>query len=436
MKQTLLAGVMLLGVSGAAAQSVVYNNPGSKTPVVIRNATIHPVTSASIARGSIVFSEGVIRAVGAEVTPPAGATVIDGTGMHVYPGFIDSGTQVGLTEISSVRGTNDVTEVGDLNPNARAAVALNPHSNVIPVTRVNGVLTVVSHPAGSLISGQGALIRLAGWTPDEMVIRSPVAVYMNFPQAFSGRFSDQPQDEEAEKKAKREYGDRLQRLRDTLRDARSYARAASAKTPPPGWKRDLILESLVPAVEGRVPFVAIANRAADIRAALKFADEEKLRLIISGGAEVQRVLPELRQRSTPVLLGPIYSLPPREDDPYDLIFTNAAALHQAGVPFAIQTQNAHDVRNLPYETAACVAFGLPRDEAIKAITINPARIFGVADRLGSLEVGKAATLFIADGDPLEIRTNVKQVFIDGEQIPMDSLHTLLYEKFRKRPGMK
>lgn len=435
MKKLLVAAVSLCAVS-LLAQSVIPNNPGRKQTVAIRNATIHPVTSPSIQRGTIVFSNGVITAVGADTVVPEGAAVIDGSGLHVYPGFIDSGTQIGLTEISSVRGTNDVTELGEINPNARAAVAINPHSNLIPVTRVNGVLSVISHPTGSLISGQGALIRLAGWTPDEMVIRSPVAVYLNFPRAYAGTFSDRPQDEEAEKKAKREYGDRLQMMRETLRDARSYARVAALAKPPAGFERDVILESLIPAVEGKVPFIAIANRAADIRAALKFADEEKIRLMISGGAEVQRVLPELKKNSTPVLLGPIYSLPPMEDDPYDLIFTNAAALHQAGIPFAIQTQNAHDVRNLPYEAAACVAFGLPRDEAVKAITIYPARLFGVDDRLGSLEVGKAATLFLSDGDPLEVRTNVKQVFIDGEQISMDTLHTLLYEKFRTRPGMR
>lgn len=420
----------------ASAQSVIENNPGRKPAVLIRNATIHPVTAPPIERGSILIEGGVIRAVGAEVAAPQGAAVIDATGLHVYPGFIDAGTQVGLTEISSVRGTNDVTEIGDLNPNARAAVAVNPHSNVIPVTRANGVLTVVTHPTGSLISGQGALIRMAGWTPDEMVIRPSVGVYINFPNAFAGRFSDRPQDEEAEKKAKKEYGDKLQKLRDTLRDARAYGRVAAARTKPAGWERDVILEALVPAVEGRLPFIISADLEADIKAALRFGDEEKIRVIIAGGAEVQRVISDLKQRNTPVLLGPIYQLPPREDDPYDLIYSNAAALRQAGVPFAIRTDNAHDVRNLPYQAAACVPFGLPRDEALKAITIYPAQIFGVADRLGSLEPGKAATLFVSDGDPLEIRTNIRHLFIDGEPITTETLHTILFEKFSSRPGMR
>lgn len=419
-----------VAVSGYA-QSVVMNT-GRTGTFAIRNATLHPVSAPPIANGTLVISGGKITAMGAGVVVPAGATVIDGSGLSVYPGMIDSATTVGLTEVGSVRGTNDVTEFGDLNPNARAAVAINPNSNLIPVARVNGVTNVIARPQGGLFPGQGALIRLAGWTPDEMIVKSPAAVYVNFPQARTPPFSDQPQDEEAEKKAKKEYGDRLQRIREVLRDARAYGKAAAAKNRPRGFERDLILEALVPAVERRVPVVIVANRAADIRAALKFAEEEKLDMILEGGQDVQRVLPELKQRNVPVILGPIWSLPPREDDPYDLIFTNAAALHRNGIRFAISTGDAHDVRNLPYQAASAAAFGLPKEEALKAVTLYPAQIWGVADRLGSLEVGKSATLFVTDGDPLEIRTTVRHVFIEGQQMPGESLHTILYEKFKRR----
>lgn len=426
----LVSFVAALVSVAALAQSVVMNS-GRPGTYAIRNATLYPVTSTPISNGTIVIANGKITALGTNVDVPAGATVIDGNGLSVYPGFIDSGTTIGLTEVGSVRGTNDVAELGELNPNARAAVALNPHSNLIPVTRVNGVTTVVTRPTGGLLSGQAALIRLAGWTPDEMVIKSPLAMHINFPQVRSAPFSDQPQDEEASKKAKKEYGDRLQMIRDTLRDARAYGKAMAA-----GSKvradRDLILESLVPAVERRVPVVITANLEKDIRAAIRFAEEEKLDMILSGGVDVQEVLPELKKNNISVLLGPIWSLPPREDDPYDLIYSNAAALHRAGIRFAIQTADAHDVRNLPYQAAAAVAFGLPKEEALKAITIYPAQIWGVAGELGSLEAGKAATLFIADGDPLEIRTNIRHVFIDGQMMPMDSLHTILYEKFKTR----
>jgi imidazolonepropionase-like amidohydrolase len=426
--------LMLLLALPLGAQSVIPNNPGTKGSVVIRNATIYPVSGSPIANGSIAFANGVITAVGASVEVPANATVIDGSGLSVYPGLIDAGSTVGLTEIESVAGTVDTTEIGDINPNARADVAVNPHSNVIPVTRVNGVTTVLTVPEGGIISGQSALIQLAGWTPPEMTLKAPVGMHIRFPRLRSApAFGAAPvePDEEAEREQRRNYTKQLDRLRDTFRDAQAYAKAASARGP--RFDRDLVLEALVPVVEGRVPVMIEANLARDIREALKFVDELKLKAVLVGAQDVRPVIPELKKRNIPVILGPILALPPREDDPYDLLFANAAALHEAGVRFAIRTNDAHNSRNLPYHAAACAAFGLPREEALKAITIYPAEIFGVADRLGSLAPGKIANVIVTDGDPLEIRTNVKRVFIGGEEIPMDSYHTLLYEKFRKRP---
>lgn len=421
------------------AQSTIPNNLGKRGTVAIRNATIYPVTSAPIANGTIVFANGRITAVGANVSVPSGATVIDGTGLSVYPGLIDSGTNVGLTEISSVAGTVDVAELGDFNPNARAIVAVNPHSEVIPVTRVNGITTVLVTPEGGIISGESALVQLAGWTPGEMALKTGAGMHIRFPRLRSGGFNDQPQDEEAEKERRKAYTKDLDRLRDLLRDAQAYGKAAAARASDRNvrrFDRDLILEALVPVVEGRMPVILHANLARDIRAALAFADEFKLKVILADAQDAAAVAPELKRRNIPVILGPILALPPREDDPYDLLFTNAKVLHDNGVRFAIQSSDAHNARNLPYHAAACAAFGLPKEEALKAITIYPAEIFGVADRVGSLEVGKLANVIVTDGDPLEIRTNVRRVFIGGEEIPMDSRHTLLYEKFRNRPAQQ
>lgn len=381
-------------------------------------------------------ADGVITAIGTDVAIPAGATVIDGTGLSVYPGMIDSGSSVGLIETDSVPGTVDTSELGELNPNAQAAVAINPHSELIPVTRVSGVTHVVSTPEGGIISGQSALIQLAGWTPSEMVVKTPVAMNIRFPRIRSAPLVDAPLDEDAEKERTKTYKRDLDRLRDLFRDALAYARAAAARTSDPKvrrFDRDLVLEALVPVVEGRVPVVMHANLARDIKAALEFGDEFELKVILSGAQDIARILPDIKRRNIPVLLGPILALPAREDDPYDLLFTNAKTLYDNGIRFAIQTSDAHNTRNLPYHAASCAAFGLPQDEALKAITIYPAQIFGVADRLGSLEVGKQANVIITDGDPLEIRTNVKRVFIAGQDISMDSRHTLLYEKFEKRP---
>lgn len=418
------------------AQSVIPNSPGKKATVAIRNATIYPVTSAPIEHGTIVFANGTITAIGTDVAVPPGATVIDGTGLRVYPGMIDSGSQVGLVEINAVPGTVDTSELGDINPNARAEIAVNPHSNVIPVTRVNGITTVITAPSGGIISGSSALIQLAGWTPQEMTVKAPVAMHIHFPRLRGGRFAEVPQDEEAEKEAKKNYTKEVDKLRDTLRDAQAYAKAAAARAKDPNvrrYDRDLVLEALVPVVEGREPVILHASLERDIKAALKFADEMKLKVILADADDVQRVIPDLKKRSIPVILGPILDLPPREDDPYDLIFSNAKALYDAGVPFSIQTQDSHNARNLPYHAAACAAFGLPKDAALKAVTIFPAQIFGVADRVGSLEVGKRADVIVTDGDPLEIVTHVKRLFIGGEDISLETNQTLLYEKFSKRP---
>jgi imidazolonepropionase-like amidohydrolase len=413
------------------AQSVVRNSPGVKGTFAIKNATIVPVTSAPIPNGTLVIANGTIAAVGANVAIPANATVIDGTGLFVYPGMIDSGCQVGLVEISSVAGSVDSSELGDINPNARAEVAVNPHSNLIPVTRVNGITAVVTEPEGGIISGSSALIQLAGWTPKEMTLKAPLAMHIHFPRLRTPSFGDEPQDEEAEKEAQKSYSKQVDKLRDTFRDAQAYAKAVNAKVK--RVDRDLILEALVPVVEGREPVVMHANLERDIKAALKFADEFKLKVILADAQDAPRVVNELKSRNIPVILGPILNLPPREDDPYDYIYSAAKVLNDAGVAFAIQSSDSHLARNLPYHAAACAAFGLPKEAALKAVTIWPAQIWGVADKLGSLEAGKIANVIVTDGDPLEIVTHVRRLFIGGEDITLESLHTILYEKFKARP---
>jgi imidazolonepropionase-like amidohydrolase len=435
-KRSALFVAFLLAALPLLAQSVILNNNGKKPTVAIKNAMVVPVTAPVCNNCTIVFSGGKITAIGANAAIPAGAMVIDGSELRVYPGMIDSGTRIGLTEVESVPGTNDISEIGELNPNALAAVALNPHTNIIPVTRINGITAVVANPGGGLVSGQSALIQLSGWTPQEMVIKSPLALHINFPRLRTASFDDQPQDEEAEKEAHKNYTEQLDKLRDLFRDANAYAKAAGARAKDASVKRfdrDVMLESMVPVVEGRVPVIIHANLERDIRAAIKFADEMKIKMILSDADDVARVIPDLKKHDISVILGPILAIPPHEDDPYDLIFTNAQKLNEAGIRFSIQSDDAHNARNLPYHAAMCAAFGLPKDVALKAITIYPAQIFGVADRIGSLEVGKRADLFISDGDPLEITTNVKRVFIDGEDIPMESNQTLLYEKFSQRP---
>lgn len=429
-----LALAFLLFASTAVSQSTILNNPGVKETVAIRGGTIHTVSRGDIANGTIVIQNGVITLVGdAGSAVPPNARVIDASGLHVYPGMIDSGTNLGLTEISSVRGTNDVSEVGDFNPNARVHTALNPHSNLIPVTRANGVLLALSQPEGGIVAGSSAVIRMSGWTPQEMTVKAPAAMHIRFPAAR--RQVSLQRDEDVEKEQRKGYERRVDSLRDLMRDAQAYLTAIDAAGKPrtARTERDLVLEAMVPLLRGTVPAVLHADRENDIREALEFADEHKLRVILSGGHDVQKVIGELKKRNIPVLLGPILALPQNEDDPYDLLYTNAKALHDAGVPFAILSSDNHNARNLPYHAAASAAFGLPKEIALRSLTLSPAEILGISDRYGSLDVGKSATLFLADGDPLEIRTQIRGIFIDGEQIPLDTRQTELYEKFLNRP---
>jgi imidazolonepropionase-like amidohydrolase len=273
-------------------------------------------------------------------------------------------------------------------------------------------------------------MQLAGWTPREMTIKAPLALHIRFPRLRSGALEEQPE-EEAEKEATKSYRDQLDKLRDLFRDARAYGKATSAKAH--RVDRDLILEAMVPYAEGRAPVVIHANIERDIRAAIKFATDEKLKMILADAHDAPRVTKELKSHDIPVLLGPILDMPDREDDPYDYVYGGAKALYDAGVRFSIESTDSHNTRNLPYHAAASAAFGLPKDVALKAVTIFPAEIFGVADKIGSIEVGKLANLVMTTGDLLEARTDTKALFINGQPVPLSSKHTYMFELFKDRP---
>jgi imidazolonepropionase-like amidohydrolase len=408
----------------------------------ITNARIVPITSPPIERGTIVIRDGKIAAVGRTVAIPAGARVINAQGMWVYPGMIDSSTTVGLTEIGQVAATVDVTELGDINPQLKAIVAVNPESEIIPVTRANGITTVLTAPRGGVLAGQAALINLAGWTWEEMLVKAPVGVIFNFPSLAAGRSFDPATFQVRERsfeEVRRQRDERLNRVKRLFEDARAYAAAKAAPVTQAGTngdralKSDPVLESLIPVVTGELPLLVSADDARDIRAAIEFTSQQKVKMILLGGAEAPKVAALLKEKNIPVILGPVLSLPRNEDDPYDSAYTRAKELFDAGVTFAFSTNDASNARNLPYHAAMAVAFGLPREEALKALTISPAKIFGVADRLGSIEVGKIANLVVWDGDPLEIRSNVRHLLINGKEIPLTTKHTQLYEKYRNRP---
>ena len=407
---------------------------------VIRGARVVTVSGADIENATIVITGGRISAVGANVSAPAGAQTIDGSGLWVYPGMIDAGTNMGLTEVSSgAPGTIDTAELGDMNPNVAAIWAVNPHSSHIAVTRVEGVTSVLSMPSGGTISGQAAFINLAGSSPREMAVAPTAALVINFPLLGGGggfaAFLAAQQGITQDALSARDR--RVEELRRMFRDAEAYGRAqdAYAKDPKsvPRPPTDLKLAALVPYARGERPVVFRAERDRDIRAVVRFAEELKLKPVIIGGSEAGKAAQFLKEKNVAVILDSVLNLPLREDDSYDSLYENASKLQAAGVRFCISTgdSGAH-VRDLPFHAGMAAAYGLPKAEALKAVTLYPAQILGVADRVGSVEQGKLANLVVTDGDILEARTHIRHLFIGGRQIPLVSRHTMLYEQFKER----
>jgi imidazolonepropionase-like amidohydrolase len=406
----------------------------------IRNARIVTVSGADIESGTIVVSGGRITAVGATVSVPTGAKEIDARGLTVYPGMIDIGTNMGLVEVGQgAPGTVDLQELGDMNPNIAAIWSINPHSSHFAVARVDGVTSVLSMPAGGLISGQAAFINLAGSSPLEMSVVPEVALVIQFPRVGAGGggggFFQAQQAVTPEAITQRDR--RVEEMRRILRDAEAYGRAQDAYRKDPKTVlrpvTDLKLAALLPYARGERPVIFRAERERDIRGAIRFAEEMKLKPIILGASEGWKMAAFLKEHNVPVIIDSVLNLPLREDDAYDSLYENAATLQAAGVRFSISTgDSGAQVRDLPYQAGMAAAFGLSKAEALKSVTLYPAQIMGVADRMGSIEQGKVANLVITDGDLLEARTNVKYVFINGRQIPLVSRHTMLNDQFKDR----
>jgi len=399
--------------------------------IAITGATIYPVTGAPIPNGTIVLDKGHIIALGTSISIPRGAAVIKANGLRVYPGLIDCSTTLGLTEIDSIRGTQDDSDIGRIQPDLVSMRAINPASAHLPVARGGGITTAVSRPSGGLVSGQGSIIHLSGWTVEDMVVKSPWALYINFPSVprfgGGGGGGAPPQTSQV-----------LKDLRDLFDRAREYKRlkdaAQQAHTTPPDV--DTRLEALLPYITKEKPVVINVSRANDIKEAVKFGDEQGLQIIIGGGDEAWKVADVLVEKKIPVILGSVLATPSNPYDPYDTPYTKAALLERAGVQFAFSTGGASDVRNLNHHAGMSAAYGLSPDLALKCVTINSARLLGLGDQLGSLEVGKVADVIITDGDPLELTTHVRYMFIGGHPVSLESKQTRLYEEYRQRLAKK
>ncbi|MDE0961033.1 MAG: amidohydrolase family protein [Planctomycetota bacterium] len=420
--------------------------------IAIVGATLHPVEGTPIEDGTIIFSRGLITAIGSGIPVPNNCQVIEAHGKHVYPGLIASATSLGLIEISSVRATNDQRETGDLNPNVRAASSVNPDSEHIPVARANGIALAATRPSGGLISGQSVLLRLDGWSWEDLAVQTNLGLEIQWPsQAGRRRFFEQ-EDAHAHGHTHDRAGDvdpraaetrgsrrsstsaaKVAKIRELFDQAKLYCESRPAKAEIfEGHAPDLRLEALRPAIDGTVPVYIHAEGAREIRSAVEWALGEKLRPVIVGGREAPRVASFLAEYQVPVVYGPVHRLPSRRDEAYDEPFTGPAILARAGVDFCIGAFDTSNVRNLPYHAATAAAYGLSPEKALESITLAPARIFGVDDRYGSLVRGKSATMIITDGDPLEIPTQVEAMWIDGRSVDLTSRHTQLRDKYTEK----
>ena len=414
---------------------------------LLRGATIHPVTGPDVANAMMLVQDGRIAEIGVKVAAPKGTKVIDAKGLHVYPGFMNAATVIGISEVSSVRETNDTNEIGEFVPAARAVVAVNPESDHIPVARVNGITTVVTMPAtfgggggggfggggGSLIRGQAALLHLDGWTWEEMALKQSIGVLMRFPaiQTRSVDFETFTVTNRPYAEVKRQYDAEIRKIDEFFERARRYQRAKAANSP--DWRLDTQFEAMLPVLDGKMPLLVPAQRERTIREAIEFADKHKVKLILLDVHKPGAMLKTIAEKKIPVVVGQPTDLPLDDDDAYDASFSLPGELHKAGIKFAFATYNNQFARNLPFEAGFAVGYGLPYEAALKALTIDAAEIFGVSNVTGSIEKGKSADFFVTDGDPLEIKTQVKMLFITGKNISLETKHTRLYQKYLNRP---
>lgn len=420
--------VLFLGMS-AEAQITEKAEFGK---FAITNATIHTVSNGVIENGVILIDGEEIVHVGqnAKITPDYER--IDASGKHVYPGFFDAGTQLGLQEIGAVAVTNDQAELGDFNPHVRAFTAINPNSASIPVTRVNGVTHVISMPVSGRMAGKATLIDLYGYTPDSMAVSPNAALHLNWPTATAGGWWDDRSEEEVEQ----EYQEDLKELNDYWSRAEFYDKMMTAYEENPQNKEqpdiDKRMEAMREVVNGEIPVIVSVSAKKDILNVIDWAEEHPdADIILAGVEDGWRVADEIADAGLPCLVSTLYT-PERDYDNYQRPYQNPGLLHEAGVKVAIASGDVENVRNAPYHAGFAANYGLGQEEALKAITINAAEIFGVDNKLGSIEEGKQANIFIADGDPFEPMNHINQVFIRGYKIPMVSRHTQLNEQFLDR----
>lgn len=412
-----MAALPALPLAGGALEAQLPAPPQDR-PVALVGGTIHPVSGPAIPGGTLVFENGVITAVGANVPVPEGATRVDVSGKHVYPGLIDGWSQMGLTEIGGIDVMTDLNELGVVNPNVRGSVAFHPESRHIGTTRSNGILVTLTSPSGGLIAGMASAMMLDGWTWETMTIRDRAGLVVSWPPT---------QNQNA-------YNQALGLLDETVTQARAYLAARdAARAEGRAFATDPRLEAMRPVVEREVPLLVLANTVRQMQDAITWAGSRDLELVLIGGSDAGYIAEYLAEKQVPVLLTSVLSRPGRAWEAMDHVHTLPARLHEAGVRFGIVGGSSAPYANrLPYEAGVAMGNGLPEIEALRALTLYPARFLGIDDRVGSLEVGKDATLLITTGNPLEYATTIEQAFIEGRDIDLMDAHRQFYERYAER----
>jgi len=383
--------------------------------------------------------DGEIAEVRPTIAALTGTEIVDLAGLHLYPGLIALNTQLGLAEIGAVRATLDLDEVGRFTPDVESWVAVTPDSVLLPVTRANGISLFEPVPLGGVVSGQSALLQIDGWTWEQMIVKAPAALHLQWP---SMKLDTTPKEKARDPKQWKSLEDqalerqrRLMEVAAFFEDARAYADAKAASSNSflsvPAW------EAMLPYVRGELPVTVHADELREINAALDWSEGKPFRIILAGGRDAWRVADRLAARGVPVVYSHLFTLPPSDTAADNAQYLAPAVLHNAGVTLAFSVDSGAFVpalvKNLPHDAGVATAYSLPKDEALKAVTLNPAMMLGVEDHYGSITPGKTATLFAADGDILDIRTNVKRMWINGNEVSLKSRHTELYQKYRDRP---
>jgi imidazolonepropionase-like amidohydrolase len=425
---TTLLAIALIALTSltSSAHDLVPGAPQTK-PIALTNGIVHTVDGDVLQRATVVFEKGRITAIGTDIVVPDGSTVINCAGKHVYPGFIAPFSTIGLVEIDAVRSTQDQSEVGEFNPNARAEVAYNPDSEIIPTVRVNGVLLANVVPQGGGITGMSSLMRLDGWTREDIAVKPVSAFHVQWPTLS---VSTAPWIRQSADEQRRAADSAVQRLYDTFTAARAYSRAARSGDTA---LRDIRYEAMRRIFEQDVPVIISAGSRKQIESALDFKKHFGIRVILNGAQDARSCMDQIAKAGVSVIIPRVHSLPAHDEDPYDSPFTMARDMEAAGIRWAFTDGGSWQQRNLPFCAGTAMAFGLSEAAAERGLTLSPATMFGVEAQYGSITVGKSATLFVSAGPALDALTNKLEVaFIDGRMVDLDNRHEQLSRKYRQR----